>query len=490
LSAPFHSFVLVIIKRIVMHHMYHILVGALATLGSASAHNWPSASSAEKVDYTGHQLVKIFGLTAEQALRLNEAGLDSWGHGKGDDGGSIYRLAPGQAELVGSILRSRRAPLMEVINGNVQDLIDAEQMALYQKTDDWFGSFHPFEEIYGWYKRLAAENTELVRFVDGIGQTIEKRPIFALHIGKGGSGGEDPSDGPRRPNKIWLQCLIHAREWISGSTCQYIANELVTSYATDPEVKNLLDTTEIIMVPVVNPDGYAHSWARDRLWRKNRRWFRFGTGVDLNRNFDDHWCQTGASHSPFTDIYCGPERASEAETQAVQRYYGRFKGDFAVAIDFHSFSQLILRPNGYTKEDCPDEKDLVAASALLADAIRNTSGLEYTAKKSSQLYPTAGSATDYFYALPGQAFRPYSITIELRPGDSAGFNGFILKPDQIVPVGQEVMAGLLAFTRYALSKPLAARAAPALDLLVEAEAIVIDRTGPEVPVDHMEEEFA
>lgn len=478
-----------------MYHMYHILVGVLAALGIASAHSLPPSSSS-KVDYTGHQLVKIFGLTAEQEMRLNEAGLDSWGHGKGEDGGAIYRLAPGQMDLVGNILMTRRAPLMEVVNANVQDLIDAEQMCMLQKTDDWFGSFHPFEEIYAWYKKLAAENTDLVRFVDGIGHTIEKRPIFAVHIGKGGSSakrtdsGSDPSDGVEKPNKIWLQCLIHAREWISGSTCQYIASELVTSYSTDAEIKNLLDTTEIIMVPVVNPDGYAHSWSRDRLWRKNRRWFRFGTGVDLNRNFDDHWCQTGASHSPFTDIYCGPERASEAETQAVQRYYGRFAGQFAVAIDFHSFSQLILRPNGYTKEDCPDEEDLVAASALLADAIRNTSGLEYTAKKSAQLYPTAGSATDYFYALPGQAFRPYSITIELRPDESAGFNGFILKPDQIVPVGQEVMAGLLAFTRYALNKPLVAGAS-----LKEEESVSsaeVDRREPSVPVanvEHMDEEM-
>lgn len=250
--------------------------------------------------------------------------------------------------------------------------------------------------------------------------------------------------------------LIHAREWISGSTCQYIAAQLVQNYHSDGQIRDLLDHNEVIMVPVVNPDGYVHAWTRDRLWRKNRRWFRFGTGVDLNRNFDDHWCETGSSRSPFTDTYCGPEGASESETQAIQNYYGRYKGQMLAAIDMHSFSQLILRPNGYSEEDCPDEARLLEASTILAKGIKSSSGKAYEPKKSAELYPTSGTATDYFYWVPGQEFRPYSITIELRPVASKSYNGFIVDPAQIIPCGEEIMSGLVPFLRYAMENPIQA----------------------------------
>ena len=64
-----------------------------------------------------------------------------------------------------------------------------------------------------------------------------------------------------------------------------------------------------MFVPVVNPDGYEvilkkevmylfqiddffqYTWTTNRLWRKNRHPTPGSacTGVDLNRNYDDHW---------------------------------------------------------------------------------------------------------------------------------------------------------------------------------------------------------
>jgi len=56
----------------------------------------------------------------------------------------------------------------------------------------------------------------------------------------------------------------------------------------DPAIKAFVDRTELWVVPVVNPDGYQHSWAGDRYWRKNRR-DRHGVGlsrVDVLRPAD------------------------------------------------------------------------------------------------------------------------------------------------------------------------------------------------------------
>ena len=37
-----------------------------------------------------------------------------------------------------------------------------------------------------------------------------------------------------------------------------------------------------------------YSWSEDRLWRKNRRPGSPCDGVDLNRNYNDHWNEVTA----------------------------------------------------------------------------------------------------------------------------------------------------------------------------------------------------
>lgn len=48
----------------------------------------------------------------------------------------------------------------------------------------------------------------------------------------------------------------------------------------DPKMVQMLGFCELILIPVLNPDGYEKSWQPgNRLWRKN------ANAVDINRNF-------------------------------------------------------------------------------------------------------------------------------------------------------------------------------------------------------------
>ena len=70
---------------------------------------------------------------------------------------------------------------------------------------------------------------------------------------------------------IWLDCGIHAREWVSPPACLQAIQELVQGVnAVDPS-ENLLTMYDFYILPVTNPDGYVYSWEYDRMWRKNRR---------------------------------------------------------------------------------------------------------------------------------------------------------------------------------------------------------------------------
>ncbi len=55
----------------------------------------------------------------------------------------------------------------------------------------------------------------------------------------------------------------------------------------------------------------------------------------------------GVSHSPCSDIYCGPSGASEPETQAVADYM--VLGDYVSMVSVHSYGRYWLFPYGYTE---------------------------------------------------------------------------------------------------------------------------------------------
>ena len=206
-----------------------------------------------------------------------------------------------------------------------------------------------------------------------------------------------------------------------------------------------LSEGEIWVVPMVNPDGHEHSRSEERLWRKNRRANPDGSyGVDPNRNYGYMWGTLDiatSSHVPSDDTYVGPRAFSEPETRAVRDLIGSelFKG----VVSYHSYSQLILYPWGYTEAQLDNEDDLALMTELAADMsqrIEEIHGRVYAPEQSSELYPTAGDTTDWTYGIYGVP----SFTFELRP-DSVEAGGFILPPEEIEPAFEENLPAALAY---------------------------------------------
>lgn len=140
---------------------------------------------------------------------------------------------------------------------------------------DWFADYRDYRAI-GAYLHELAETAPDLATVHGIGSSLDGRSIWALRIGGGA-----PDATP-----MLINGTQHAREWIAAMVTTCVADRLVRGYDEDPAIRDFVDHTELWVVPVVNPDGYQHSWAHDRYWRKNRR---DGHGVDLNRNFGVAW---------------------------------------------------------------------------------------------------------------------------------------------------------------------------------------------------------
>ncbi|XP_065909435.1 carboxypeptidase O-like [Dysidea avara] len=331
-----------------------------------------------------------------------------------------------------------------MLHDSVEQLVQKFEQKLTVKQE-WFEEYHKYDDIIKWYEELADQYSNIVTYYPTIGKSYEGRDMPAVHI-----------TGSTAPNtfKMYFQCQIHAREWISGAVCGYIVNYLLENYGNNEDVTKLLDSLEFIFIPFVNPDGYAYTWSNDRLWRKNRRPGTPCDGVDLNRNYDDHWSENGSSNNPCSETYHGTGPESEPETQNTANY---FKNQNAIigAIDWHSYGQLILRPYGWTSEDSPDEPRLKAIGDEMRDLIIDVHDEYYTSQKGIGLYPTTGTASDWFYSdnanLNNGDYRAAGITIELRDN---GQSGFLLPPDQIIPNGEEIIPAVMYYANNLLENPL------------------------------------
>ncbi|CAG2163161.1 unnamed protein product [Oppiella nova] len=137
-----------------------------------------------------------------------------------------------------------------------------------------------------------------------------------------------------------MVCIIHAREWISSATNQFFAQELVQRSESDADVKDLLNTFDFYILPVLNADGYEYTHTDNRMWRKTRQ----PNGTDPNRNFAYQWGGQGASTNACADTYRGTKAFSEPETKAVSDFVLSKGTKVKAYLAVHSYGQYWLYP--------------------------------------------------------------------------------------------------------------------------------------------------
>lgn len=143
----------------------------------------------------------------------------------------------------------------------------------------------------------------------------------------------------------------------------------------------------------------------------------------------------GTSDNPSSDVFHGPAPESEPEVSATAKYLGSLKGVVA-GVDVHSYGELVLRNYGWTTAPCPDEAAFAAIGDRIAHNMERPYGTSYISQRSGELYPAMGSMDDWFY----ETLHAMGMTFEMR---DKGTYGFLLPSRFIVPVGEELLEGVL-----------------------------------------------
>lgn len=201
---------------------------------------------------------------------------------------------------------------------------------------DWNdGEYHDY---YGTTELLKDFNDKFPDLVDvfSIGKSVLGKDIWCIRI-------TNVNNTEIKPSCLIDGC-IHGSEWESGEACLYLADYLLVNFGKNSTISNILNNTEVYIVPLVNPDGR----------QKNERWN--DNGVDLNRNFDIYFGKIRGRCLRFGKIFgrikipyirfprlktwfsnCGRRAFSEPETQAMRDLMESINSrDFSFYVNCHT----------------------------------------------------------------------------------------------------------------------------------------------------------
>ncbi|XP_059191638.1 carboxypeptidase A4 [Centropristis striata] len=407
-----------------------------------------AAASAERL-FIGDQVLRVNVESEEQIKLLQELEtqeeweLDFWLSPVSSELPVDIRVPRSAVSAVTEFLRTHNIPYSVLIN-DLQELLDEEKTEMFENQmmerssrSFNFGAYHRLETIYSWMDTLVAQYPKLVTKME-IGRSYENRPMYVLKFSTGGN---------KRP-AVWMDTGIHSREWVSQATGVWTANKIASDFGTDASLTSLLNTMDIYMLLLANPDGYAYTHSNDRMWRKTRSKNSGSVcrGVDPNRNWDAGFGGPGASRNPCSDSYHGPSAHSEIEVKNVVNLI-KNHGNFKSFISVHAYSQLLMYPYGYNCKDVSLQPELHSVGKAAVQKLTSLYGTQYKVGSICKIiYQASGGSIDWSYNVGIK----YSYAFELR---DTGRYGFILPANQIIPTATETWLALKHIMEYVRDHP-------------------------------------
>jgi hypothetical protein len=372
-----------------------VVVGAVPTMADDDAPRLPvAAEDAAPQVYVGD-------LSAKHLAQVRAAGLDHEDIAAaptGPDGATTVEIIapPVLAErFIASGMPLSRKEVAEDPSPSARTFAAESAEGAGGVFRPWSGEGNLEEE----FRQVAADNPRLTELVT-LGRSVQGQDILAVRVTR---NAQRVPQG-ERPSVLYVSTQ-HAREWITPEMTRRLLHHVIDGYATDPEIRRLVDTTELWFVPMANPDGYDYTFTEgNRLWRKNLAdndgdgIITGLDGVDPNRNWPEKWGYDNEGSSPdvVSATYRGTGPASEPETQALDELMARI--DFSFLVNYHSAAELILYGTGW-QVATPTPDDIVYEA--LAGTDDNPAVPGYDPDLSAELYTTNGETTEHAHSVYG-----------------------------------------------------------------------------------------
>ncbi len=216
---------------------------------------------------------------------------------------------------------------------------------------DWSdGEYHDYSRTMKMLNDFNEKYPDLVK-VFSIGKSVLGKDIWCIRVTNEKSNEEKSS--------CLIDGCIHGNEWEGGEACLYLAEYLLINFDANKTITHILNSSEVYIIPLVNPDG-----------RQNDSRFN-ANGINLDRNFDIDfgrirggciplgnllgrikisYINTPRLHKWFSSFpdhleNCGRHPFSEPETQALRDFIKDIENkDFSFYLSCHTADHCIYIP--------------------------------------------------------------------------------------------------------------------------------------------------
>jgi len=293
---------------------------------------------------------------------------------------------------VRAYLSPEERQLLASMGYDVQVLPDRERAAhrLYhgKKSKAVKGLSYPsYGDLCTTLDTLAQSYPDICRVSDA-GFSVEGRALKTMTIS------DNPGQREAEP-ALTLVSTLHGNEPVGTVLLLELIRYLVERYDTDNRVKALVDSHEIRLLPLANPDGYE---AGDRYNAQ---------GLDLNRNFPD----PSASSQDVFDSRVG--RAPE--TLAIMDWI--LERPAAVSLNLHTGFMVVNYPQDYTEDPSPDDAlfQYLALAYAASSPDMTLSPYPGGMVRGAVWYIIAGGLQDWAYLAAGELHVTVELSTEKYP---------------------------------------------------------------------------
>lgn len=134
-------------------------------------------------------------------------------------------------------------------------LLKCESLSIPSNIDESFlepPRYHNYDELTNLFKQFETEHPDIVKLIS-VGKSVRNRELWALEI-----NGNVKSRSLLTPMFKYV-ANMHGDESVGRQLVINLAQYLIHNYGKDDRVTKLVNTTDIFLMPSMNPDGYENS---------------------------------------------------------------------------------------------------------------------------------------------------------------------------------------------------------------------------------------
>ncbi|KAM4700786.1 carboxypeptidase D isoform 2-T2 [Discoglossus pictus] len=171
-------------------------------------------------------------------------------------------------------------PVLLAVSGLLASASGIHTKKDMEENPETYSSYYNYQALTERLQALAEAHPQLAR-LSSLGRSVQGRELWVMRMTE-----SLDTAPPDRPQFKYVGNM-HGDETVSRQVLIYLIQYLLEHYGRDPRITSLLNSTDIYIMPSLNPDGFERATEGDCTGSKGGR--ENANIIDLNRSFPDQF---------------------------------------------------------------------------------------------------------------------------------------------------------------------------------------------------------